>query len=84
MGPLSPRSFLVVLLFAAASAVSLPPAQLSDLYAHYTAATFQPGGDATRWADASGSGRDAALSGAPVLNTDGAVRRPCPRRARAR
>ena len=68
-------------LAAALCAALLPAAQglvlpqtLSDVWAHYTAATLQPNGNATLWADASGNGRDATLSGTVVLRADGTVR----------
>ena len=64
---------LCAALLPAAQGLLLPPT-LADVWAHYTAATLQPNGNATRWADASGHGRDATLSGTVVLRADGTVR----------
>ena len=68
-------------LAAALCAALLPPAQglalpptLADVWAHYSGATLQPNGDSTRWADASGNGRHATLSGTVLLRADGTVR----------
>ena len=55
---------------AAGDSLSLPPS-VQDAYAHYTPASFRSGG-AGLWADVSGAGRHATLSGGGLsLATDG-------------